>query len=515
MDQKALKARESQLTAPNFADKTVWIGDNLDVLRGLNSDTVDLIYLDPPFNSNRDYSAPIGSRAAGAAFKDTWTLSDLDKAWLGLVADEHPSVYSVVDASGAAHGKSMQSYLCMMAVRLLELRRVLKDHGSIYLHCDPNAGAYLKLLMDAIFGAANFQNEVVWRRTSGRSDAKRFGRVHDVLLFYAGPDAAWNRPYLPHDRAYIDRAYRNEDELGRWQPDQLTASGRRDGESGRPWRGINPSGVGRHWATPVKGGMARFIVEKGLIPGWPGDFPEVHARLNALDEAGLIYWPSKPGGMPRLKRYLESTSGKAVDDIFVDIGKLEASAKEKLGYPTQKPLALLERIILASSNPGDVLLDPFCGCATACVAAEKLGRKWVGIDISAKAVELVHERLREPPPLGIGALFHNRLVTTRTDHPQRTDLIAPINYKKSKHVLFGNQEGHCNGCQSDFPYRLFEIDHVVPRTRGGSDHVENLQLLCPHCNRIKGDRSQAYLVSRLMELGVLQGGRASIHAHPV
>ena len=388
----------------NFADKTIWTGDNLDILRGMNSNCVDLIYLDPPFNSNQNYSAPVGSAAAGAAFKDTWTLSDLDGAWMGLIADEQPAMYQVLQAARAAHGKGMQSYLCMMGVRLLEMRRVLKDTGGIYLHCDPTASHYLKLLMDSIFGAGNFRNEVVWKRTAGRSDGKQFGRVHDVLLFYAGRGTTWNRQYTTHDPAYVEKAYRNEDQRGRWRSDQLTASGPRHGESGEPWRGIDPGEVGRHWNTPTQGGMNDFIIDKGLIPGWPDALPTVHARLDALDAVGLIHWPQH-GRMPSLKRYLASTTGVAVEDVFTDIGKLEATAKEKVGYPTQKPLALLERIIKASSKgkvrgdhetasyAGDVVLDPFCGCATACIAAEKLGRRWVGIDLSPTAYTLVRQRL--------------------------------------------------------------------------------------------------------------------------
>ena len=257
----------AESTVLNFADKTIWTGDNLDIMRGMNSKSVDLIYLDPPFNSNQNYAAPVGSAAAGAAFKDTWTLSDLDVAWMGLIADQQPAVYSVLQAAREAHGKGMQSYLCMMAVRLMEMRRLLKDAGSIYLHCDPTASHYLKLLMDAVFGPGNFRNEVVWKRTAGRSDGKQFGRVHDVLLLYAKRGATWNRQYTGHDPAYLARAYRNEDERGRWRSADLTASGPRYGESGEPWRGIDPGKVGRHWNTPTQGGMNDYIIEHGLVPG--------------------------------------------------------------------------------------------------------------------------------------------------------------------------------------------------------------------------------------------------------
>ena len=193
------------ITAPNWKNRTMWTGDNLDVMRGLNSETVDLIYLDPPFNSNRDYAAPIGSKAAGAAFKDTWTLSDVDEAWHGEIAESQPALYSIVDAAGLAHGKGMKAYLVMMAVRLLEMRRLLKPTGSIYLHCDPTASHYLKLLMDTTFGADNFQNELAWKRTSSHSDAKRYASVSDRLLFYAFKGATWHTQYLPLGKAYVER----------------------------------------------------------------------------------------------------------------------------------------------------------------------------------------------------------------------------------------------------------------------------------------------------------------------
>ena len=217
--------------------------------------------------------------------------------------------------------------------------------------------------------------------------------------------------------------------------------------------------------------------------------------MQRLDSDNRLHFTSK-GGI-RLKRYLDESKGRPLQAVWTGINAINSQAKERIGYPTQKPLALLERIIAASSNPGDIVLDPFCGCATACVAADKLERRWVGMDISPKAVELVNERLMAPTPLGIGQMFHNRYVTVRTDIPKRTDIAAPLPYRKNKHVLFGQQEGHCIGCRMDFPFKIFEVDHVIPQARGGTDHLDNLQLLCPHCNRIKGDRPQEYLLSQL------------------
>ena len=307
----------------------------------------------------------MGSAAAGAAFKDTWTLSDLDVAWMGLIADEQPAMYQVLQAAGMTHGKGMQSYLCMMAVRLLEMRRILKDTGSIYLHCDPTAGHYLKLLMDSIYGQANFRSEIIWKRSHGHNSAKRYGPVHDTLLFYSKTDKyLWADARLPYDDAYVAQYFKFDDNDGRgryWTGD-LTGSGTRNGATGEVWRGFDPTQKGRHWMYP----------------------PDV---LDQMDADSRIYWPRTAIAWPKLKRYLAEAKGLPLQDIFDDIYALQTmggNKRERVGYPTQKPLALLERIIKASSNEGDVVLDPFCGCATACVAAENLGRRWIGIDISPK-----------------------------------------------------------------------------------------------------------------------------------
>ena len=456
---------------PNFADKTIWTGDNLDILRGLNSESVDLVYLDPPFNSNRDYEAPIGSAAAGAAFKDTWTLSDLDTAWMGLIADEHPAIYKTLETAGLTHGKSMQSYLCMIAVRLLEMNRVLKNTGSLYLHCDTTASHYLKLLMEAVFGANDFGNEIIWQRSRSKGLAStRFARNHDAILRVTKSDkATWNPIYTGHNPEYVKRTYRYKDDDGRlYRLDNLV-----NPNKDRPNLTYEFLGVTRVW---------RWTKE----------------RMQKAYEDGIVV-QTAPGRVPAMKRYLDEQKGTPVGDVWTDIRPLQGNSKEYKGYPTQKPLALLERIIKASSNEGDVVLDPFCGCATACVAAETLGRQWVGIDISPRAVQLTNMRLKET----MGGLFHDRLVTARTDIPKRTDIDAPIPYRQNKHVLFGRQEGRCNGCLTEFPFRAFAVDHVIPRSRGGTDHIDNLQLLCTHCNSVKRDRPMEYLVARLRETGVL------------
>ena len=496
---------------PNWVNRTLWTGDNLDVMRGMNDDCVDLIYLDPPFNSNRDYAAPIGGQAEGAGFKDRWSMSDAKDVWHGEIAEQNPALYEVIRAAGLAHGKRMKGYLIWMAVRLLEMERILKPTGSIFLHCDDTAGAYLKTTMDAIFGWANCANEIRWRRTRGRSDARKFGRVHDTILYYRmGDEFTWNTQYLAHDPDYVKRQYNKSDCWGRWRSADLTASGPSGGESGLPWRGIDPGDIGRHWSTPVKGGMTAWIQERDLIPGWPDAYPTVHARLDALDAAGLVHWPER-GSMPSLKRYLDSTQGNACDDMIVDIGKIEANAAENVNYPTQKPIRLLQRLIAAASNPGDLVLDPFCGCATACVAAEQLGRQWAGIDVSALAAKLVLSRLdREVSRNGSekakqGSTWRG-LIVHRTDIPQRTDLgdLPRYNADENKRFLYGKQEGLCNGCVMLFPYRNMTVDHIVPKSKGGTDHIDNLQLLCGACNSKKRDRPMEELIAELRIEGIRQ-----------
>ena len=442
------------MSEPNWTDKTIWTGDNLYILRGMNSECVDLIYLDPPFNSNADYAAPIGSKAAGAAFKDTWSLSDLDVEWINLLDKRKYTTLRQVLL--AAMTPSDKSYLVYMAVRLLEMKRVLKSTGSLYLHCDPTMSHYLKLLMDAIFGKGQYRNEVVWKRFNFHADARRFGVISDRILFYSkSSDYDFNRVRVAYSEKYIRAKFKYKDSRGRYRLSDLT-----------PPAGRGPvyefQGVTRPW---------RLTEDK----------------MRKLDQEGRIYTKSK---IPQLKRYLREMPGQAVPDLWMDINAINPMAKERTGYPTQKPRALLERIIEANSNKGDMVLDPFCGCATTCLAAEWMGRQWAGIDISDKAAELV--RIRMKRELG---LFYKGV--HRTDIPLRTDLGQIPSYLTHRRALYGEQEGNCAGCRTHFQLRNLEVDHIISRNKGGTDHIENLQLLCGSCNRIKGDRGMEYLKVKL------------------
>lgn len=478
--------------SPNWANQTIWTADNLNIMRGMNGASVDLIYLDPPFNSNADYAAPIGSEAAGAEFKDTWGLNDINLAWHGEIKHESPSLYALLQATRQVHGDSMMSYLIYMAIRIMEMRRLLKPTGSIYLHCDPNASHYLKLLMDSVFGKANFRNEIIWKRTSAHNRARRFGPVHDVVLFYSAADRyQWNNIHQPYDDDYIARHYRHKDGKGRlYRLSDMTGSGTRAGSSGLPWRGYDPTTAGRHWWLPPDSSLPEWFER-------PAGYSEMNVQqcLDILEEQGLVHWPKK-GAVPSFIRYLSVMSGVPAQDVITDVDPVSAGGRERLGYPTQKPMELLQRIIKASSNEGNIVLDPFCGCATACIAAEKLGRQWAGIDISAKAADLIKLRMERE----IGLLYQG---SHRTDIPKRTDIgkVLPYNDAKNKKYLYGEQGGFCNGCEHHFQLRNLTVDHIIPRSKGGTDHVSNLQLLCGNCNSIKGDRSHERLIACLTDKG--------------
>jgi DNA modification methylase len=362
----------------------LYFGDNLHVLREHVADaSVDLIYLDPPFNSKRDYNllfkTPKGheSDAQITAFEDSWHWGEqAEREFNEILRQPNTDVAELMPALRSFLGENdMMAYVVMMANRLLELHRVLKPTGSLYLHCDPTASHYLKIVLDGVFSPLNFLSELIWKRTSAHSSAKRYGPVHDTLLYYSKSDKhTWNNIYLPYEDDYVATFFDQEDPDGRrWKRSDLTGAGTRNGETGKPWRGLDVTAKGRHWAYR------------------PSD-------LDKFDQAGRIHWPKKEDGMPRLKQYPEDSPGVPLQDVITDIRPMHNLSDERMGYPTQKPLSLLERIISASSNEGDIVLDPFCGCGTAVDAAQKLGRRWIGIDITHLSIALIEKRLKDRYP---------------------------------------------------------------------------------------------------------------------
>ncbi|MGQ9909132.1 MAG: DNA methyltransferase [Candidatus Flexifilum sp.] len=355
----------------------LYYGDNLKVLREhIPDESVDLIYLDPPFNSARSYNVLFrdeSGRAADAqitAFEDTWHWGhEAEATFNELVTDGPERVSTLMGALIRIVGRNqMMAYLVMMTARLVELHRVLKPTGSLYLHCDPTASHYLKLVLDTIFGGENFRNEIIWQRINAKGNAsKRFANNHDVIFFYTRSEQyTWNPQYTAHDETYVKSFYKYvEPETGR----RYTLADLTNPNKNRPNLTYEFLGVTRVW---------RWTKE----------------RMQKAYEDGLVVQTS-PGAIPRLKRYLDEQEGTPLGNVWTDIVPLQAQSRETLGYPTQKPVALLERIIAASSNPGDVVLDPFCGCGTAIDAAHSLGRRWIGIDITHLSIALQKYRLKD------------------------------------------------------------------------------------------------------------------------
>ena len=358
-------------------ENKLFYGDNLDVLRRyVKDESVDLVYLDPPFNSRQDYNVLFkekdGTQAASQiqAFEDTWEWDTESRRVCDELIARGDRVSDVMRAFRTFLGGSdMMAYLAMMAPRLIELHRVLKVTGSIYLHCDPTASHYLKLLMDAIFSPQNFRNEIIWKRTSSHSNAtRRFGDENDTILYFSKSDTpVFNRCFVPHSNEYIKSHYTGVDENGR----RYTTRDMRN-------PGVRPN---------------LMYDYKGYKPH-PNGWSVSKEKMVQLDADGLLYFPRSKDGRIRLKIYLDESQGTPVGNIWDDITPINSQAQERLGYPTQKPEALLERIIRTSSNEGDLVLDPFCGCGTAIAAAQKLNRRWIGIDITHLAVGLIKNRLQ-------------------------------------------------------------------------------------------------------------------------
>lgn len=384
----------------------LFYGDNLRILRNdIRDESVDLVYLDPPFNSKQSYNLLFKHKSGEAAqgqieaFDDTWTWSQESEAqYEELVGGGAPA--QVADAMQAMRrllgDNDLLAYLVMMTARLVELHRVLKSTGSLYLHCDPSASHYLKIMLDAIFGPERFVNEIIWKRSSAHSDSKQgskhYGRVSDTILFYSKSEVrTWNQQYGPYDQEYIDRDYRRVEE-GTGRRFRISdMSGPGGAAKGNP--AYEVMGVTRHW---------RFSKE----------------TMEQLIADGRVVQTS-PGAVPQQKRYLDEMPGVPLQNVWTDVPVINNRSKEKLGYPTQKPLALLERIIQTSSNSGDVVLDPFCGCGTTIDAAQKLGRKWVGVDITYLAIDLIEKRLRATYGDEVRETFEVRGVPREIEAAQR------------------------------------------------------------------------------------------------
>jgi len=378
-----------------ISKNTLFYGDNLEIIRQyLADESIDLIYLDPPFNSNRNYNvlykeeSGTESTSQIKAFEDTWHWSyETEDQYRALTA-RGDKLGALLEALVGAMGRNqMTAYLVMMAIRLVELHRVLKPTGSLYLHCDTTASHYLKMILDMIFGMGKFQNELTWKRTHAHNDPHRFGRNTDRILFYAKATTfTFNSIFLSYDEKYLLNFFRNKDEKGIYQLVALTAPTASKGESDSEWKGYKPSksGQGRHWSVPKR-------IVQNLVGEQVAKSLSIVEKLDLLEKHGYIVFSKT--GIPRFKQYLHEMEGTPAQELWDDISPIASQAKERLGYPTQKPVALLERIIQASSNPGDVVLDPFCGCGTAIHAAYKLERIWVGIDITPLATTIIKSRL--------------------------------------------------------------------------------------------------------------------------
>ena len=475
-DRRTIGGPSADQEAANWSNRTLFHGDNLGFLRAMNSASVDLIATDPPFNKGRDFHATPDSLAAGAKFQDRWSWKDdVQQDWVDQIKDDYPPLMEAIESAQRAHSDGMGAYMCFMAVRLLEMRRVLKPTGSIYLHCDPTASHYLKAVMDAIFGWKNFRNDVVWVRSAGfkRKTARRFPIKNETLLFYARDvkQIQFSTQYRPHKLEYVKR----------FKPDETGRLRRTD---------VNPTGGGR-----------RTI-------------------------------------------YLDETPGDIVDSVWTDIPPVNPAAKERAGYPTQKPLALYERIIRASSNEGDMVLDPFAGCATTCVAAERLGRQWVGIDIWEKAHEVVIERLKgegmlrgpdggETATLAFGDIHYAQKEPERTDGSETAAPFLQVTEKRKRPPLEPWQklsraqivqelteaqsiaEGLvlCAGCGRELEAPFMELDHITPRSDRGENDISNRILLCRPCNGRKSAKlTMKGLLTENRKAGWLKDKERADHA---
>ncbi len=435
---------------PTIKNRTIFCKDNLDILQNINSDTIDLIYLDPPFNKKKMFHASIGSAAEGASFKDIFRKEDIKDEWIEGIQQDNVALYGLLDFTKKVEGKTSYNfcYIAYISIRLLEMHRILKETASLYLHCDPTMGHYLKLVMDCIFGEKNFRNEINWLRTGVHNDSNKYGNSTDTLLFYTKTDKyLFNKGEANKNQSHkeIKKKFNKVDQKGSYRIDRLDARGLQGGGYTYNYKGIEDL-----WRVPLR-------------------------KMVDLEKNDLIHWTKK---RPYKKTYLdENTQKKALQDLWDDIRTTQKL--ERTGYPTQKPVALLERILKASSNKGDIILDPFCGCATTCIAAEKLNRKWIGIDVSHKAFDLVKKRLEkevqgEKENGERDLLNYKKEVHYTTIPPKRTDqgkdnllkkyvyVISNPKYKGEYKVgIAKDYKARLNSYQTSDPDRNYQLEYTV------------------------------------------------------
>ena len=512
------------MAEPNFANRTLFHGDNLGFLQGLNSGSVHLIATDPPFNKGRDFHATPDSLAAGGRFEDRWAYDkDVHPEWIDALKDfdaqrkrtkrkgEYQQglggVWTAIEAADTTWGKDMGAFLCYMGVRLLEMRRVLHEDGSLYLHCDPTASHYLKIMLDAIFGKKNFRNEIIWQRNDGRGkgsqhDPKAWGKNTDSILYYAKSGKSELRPYRNLTDEEIDEKFPLTDER----------TGR------RYYTGIPI------FCSRSMGARPNLCYEwRGFRNPHPSGWRLSRARLEEEYKKGNVV--IREDGKLERRKYIDDYEGMPVDNCWVDIPRLTGNSPEDYGYATQKPLDLYDRIIRASSNPGDIVLDPFAGCATTVVAAELANRQWIGMDIwdgarNAVVQRLLTEGMLRPSgvpdsmladltlpdspqaPLGFRELNYVRTPPTRTDEG---DIAAPAFTLPAQRAIprwqrlsraeiverlekaqAGSGGVICGGCGIVLAAYYMELDHVLPRADGGANDITNRLLICGPCNGTKG-----------------------------
>ena len=546
-------------------NRHLFIADNLNLLRALDNESVDLICIDPPFAKNQTFTGSLrpplsdaerqreaetlagwGIRSQRDAqnvgidwpdadntgrFSDIWRWEDdVHEDWVTRIEDDYPALAKVIDTTRATHSEGTAAYLTFMAIRIIEMHRVLKPTGSMYLHCDDTAVHYLKGVMDALFGSENYRNNIIWKRATSHNDSTRFGRIVDHILFYAKEeDSFWNAEAAttPKDEDEIRKAYPSKDERGRYRSDNMTGpkhNARRGSPSTMPWRGYDVFAMNRVWSVPKTGKYAEYI-ERNFISDYRS-IEGIHDRLDALDKAGLIHHP-KRGRWPGIKRYASADTGNPYQNLFLEpLGFTNYSSdKERTGYPTQKPVALAERLIRATTKPGDVVLDCFAGCAYVPVASERNGRQWIACDISPRALTVLRRQFAkfnyavdgaqqtETPLLNPEANIITRgpgELPERSDEdpvePQSIKELPPRKFKvpasripegEMMEFLLG-LSGYTAWCcgyavrrssgEVVKTTRNFHLDHIDPKSKQGSNQIMNRAPLCPDHNIRKNNR---------------------------